>query len=509
MDNHRISRNILALFIATLFLFGCSVPSANIAHDSSIPNAETITRSQPITTKSKTLSKAHSKTASSSTSESVTQPATVPITQAATATSTTPALTKSTVSTQALANTNSVADSQIKASSSQSAKKSNSTSTKSSFSEKATSPSYKTLSSSGNLEVHFLDVGQGDSILIKLPNKQTMLIDAGEASRGTGVVNYIKSKNIKKLDYVVATHPHADHIGGMAQVINTFPIDRFIMPRKEHTTKTFERMLDALIARDVKVTEAKAGVSILKSQDLDIRILGPSPNLLDSNLNNHSAIVKITYLNNSFLFVGDAEQKALAKIPKMNLDVLKMGHHGSDTSSSLSFLKKVSPQHSVISVGKNQYGHPNQSTLNNLSSVGCRVYRTDQAGTIIVTSDGKTISVNASPSAIVASKSDKPTTKKSNTKPPTTKVKKSTSTKKNTTKPPLTKVKKTKPTTTKPQSTKPPSTKQSENKERTVYGTKTGKKYHENGCRHLSKSKIPMSLDKAIKKGLTPCKVCH
>lgn len=114
----------------------------------------------------------------------------------------------------------------------------------------------------------------------------------------------------------------------MAQVINTFPIDQFIMPRKEHTTKTFERMQDALIARDVKVTEAKAGISLLASSDLNIEILGPSRNISDSNLNNHSEIIKVTYLDNNFFFVGDAEQASLAKLPRMNLDVLKVGHHG-------------------------------------------------------------------------------------------------------------------------------------------------------------------------------------
>lgn len=193
MDKHRFSRSLLSLFIATLFLFGCNAPSADLAIDSSMPIAESIAQSQPATTKSKTLSKTNSQAASSSASKSVTssatapitqsatialtQSTTIPITQPATVASTTPVITKSSTSTQANKSTSTE-------------KKSNSASTKSSLSDKSSSSSYKTLSSSGNLEVHFLDVGQGDSILIKLPNKQTMLIDAGEASRGTGVINY-------------------------------------------------------------------------------------------------------------------------------------------------------------------------------------------------------------------------------------------------------------------------------------------------------------------------------
>ena len=138
-----------------------------------------------------------------------------------------------------------------------------------------------------------------------------MLIDAGESSNGASVVSYIKNLGIKKLDFVVATHPHADHIGGMATVINSIAIDNFYMPRKQHTTKTFENMLDALLNKNVNVIEAKPGVSMVDSKDLQVKILGPvSQN--SSNINNYSAIIKIIFRGTSFLLVGDAETNALS-----------------------------------------------------------------------------------------------------------------------------------------------------------------------------------------------------
>ena len=186
--------------------------------------------------------------------------------------------------------------------------------------------------------------------------------------------------------------------------------------------------------------------------------------------------------------VGDAETNALSGLTTMNIDVLKVGHHGSDTSSPNSFLNKVDPEHSIISVGKNSYGHPSQTTLANLNSVGSKVYRTDKSGTIIVTSDGNKITVNKSETPVVA------TAEPSKPSP---------------TKPVATKPAATKPVATKPVATKPPSTTASKDKDTIVYGTKTGEKYHKSGCSSLSRSKIPMTLQEAKSKGLTACSRCH
>lgn len=320
------------------------------------------------------------------------------------------------------------------------------------------------------LKVNYIDVGQADSIFIELPNKQTMLIDAGTNGAGSTVVKYIKDLGYSKLDYVIGTHPHEDHIGGLDDVINTFTIGKIYMPKVASTTKTFEDVLTAIQSKKLKVTTAKAGVSILNQDGLTADILAP---VKDSykDLNNYSAVIKLTYGTTSYLFMGDAEIESENQITaNVKADVLKVGHHGSDSSTSQTFLKKVSPKYAVISVGQdNRYGHPAQATLNALQAAGVTVYRTDVNGTIIMQSDGKTITINKKASPI------------KNNAPPTT----------------LSKPKVTTPTPT-----------VSDDQSETVYVTETGKKYHREGCRYLKKSKIPISLEEA-KMYYEPCSACN
>lgn len=252
------------------------------------------------------------------------------------------------------------------------------------------------------LKAHYIDVGQADSIFIELPNGQCLLIDAGDNNNGNQIANYIKSLGYNQLDYVAATHPHADHIGGMTTVINNIKIGKFYMTEKEHTTKTFENMIDALSANNVDVYKAKVGTDIINITGLQVSILSPVSSYGD-DLNNWSVVIKVVYKNNSFLFMGDAESKVEGQLSNIDIDVLKVGHHGSDTSSSLSFLKKVTPGHAIISVGaSNSYGHPTQTTLGNLESTGAKVYRTDLLGTILVTSDGNSITVDNNPNEALA-----------------------------------------------------------------------------------------------------------
>lgn len=248
--------------------------------------------------------------------------------------------------------------------------------------------------SKDKLIVHFLDVGQADSIFIELPNKETMLIDAGNNADDKFVVNYIKNLSYNKINYVVGTHPHEDHIGGLDTVINTFDIGNIYMPKVEHTTKTFEDVLLAVKNKNLKIKTGKVGVNIVNNGDLKIDIIAPVNDKYE-DLNNYSAVVKITYKDNSFLFMGDAEKLSEDELTAdVKADVIKIGHHGSYTSTSEEFLKRVSPTYAVISVGKdNDYGHPHKETIDLLNNSNVKVYRTDIAGTIVIKSDGYNIDI--------------------------------------------------------------------------------------------------------------------
>lgn len=255
--------------------------------------------------------------------------------------------------------------------------------------------------SGGNLhsnivEVHFIDVGQGDSILIEADDS-AMLIDAGENNKGSVVVDYLKSQEIKELYYVIGTHPHSDHIGGLDAVLNTFPVKKVIMPDITNNTQTFEDVLDAVAKNNLSITKPVMGTSYSLGP-ATFTILAPNSSSYE-DLNDYSIVIKLTFGDTSFLFAGDAgiasEKEMLAKHLDLSADVLKIAHHGSSTSSSDSFLDAVNPTYGVISVGKNnEYGHPHSEILRALKDRDIKLYRTDVQGTIVFTSDGKNISVN-------------------------------------------------------------------------------------------------------------------
>lgn len=246
--------------------------------------------------------------------------------------------------------------------------------------------------SSGTLKVNYIDVGQGDSIFIQLPNNQTMLIDAGEAYKSDNVINYLNNLGITKIDYVIGTHPHTDHIGGLEEVINTFDIGSIYMPRASSTSKTYEDLLTTISSKGLKVKTAKSGVVVLDEDNLKLEFIAPNSDSY-SELNNYSAVLKLTYLDNTFLFMGDAETLSEDEITnEIKADVIKVGHHGSDSSSSLEFVKKVSPEYAIIMVGVgNSYNHPYQSIIDRYESVGAKVLRTDLDGNIVCDSDGKKV----------------------------------------------------------------------------------------------------------------------
>ena len=246
----------------------------------------------------------------------------------------------------------------------------------------------------GTLAVHFLDIGQGDSIFIELPNSQTMLVDAGENYYGEGIINYIYDCGYEKLDYLVATHPHSDHIGSMSYIVRHMDIDAVYMPKVSTTTKTYENLLDSISKKGLKIKTAMAGTRILDIDELEIVILAPVE-IYEDDLNNCSVILKITYKDRSFLLTGDAEKKEFEDVYlDMSADVLKVAHHGSSTSTTEEILEKIKPEIAVISLGEdNEYGHPHTSTLKLLNNIECDIYRTDEDKTVKISTDGENLEV--------------------------------------------------------------------------------------------------------------------
>ena len=259
-------------------------------------------------------------------------------------------------------------------------------------------PDEITVSNDG-LKVSFFDVGQGDSTFIELPDGETMLIDAANPEDGEFIKEKIERTGYKKIDYLVATHPHSDHIGGMAEIVNEFEIGNVYMPKVSHNTSSFEKLVDAISQKNIKIKEAKAGTVVFEKEDLKAYILSPKRDYED--LNNYSVVLKLEYKDTDFLFTGDAEKEVEHELLKSGADlkaqVLKVGHHGSSTSSDKKFISAVSPQYAVISCGEdNDYGHPHKETLKVLESSGTEILRTDILGDIKVFSDGENIKVEKS-----------------------------------------------------------------------------------------------------------------
>ncbi len=239
--------------------------------------------------------------------------------------------------------------------------------------------------------VHFIDVGQGDSTLLISPDNKTMLIDAGDNSQGSKIANYLNNLNIKKIDILIGTHPDADHIGGLDYLINHFDIGLFCMPNKSHSTNTFKDVLLAAKNKNLKINKAKSGMNFSLGKFIKCSILSPTKNYNDNNL--CSLVIKSTYKNKSFLLTGDAEfeneQDMINSNYNIKSNILKVGHHGSSSSTSEDFLLKVKPDIAVISCKyNNKYHHPSEKTLTLLKKYNIPLYRTDKQGNIVLFCDG-------------------------------------------------------------------------------------------------------------------------
>lgn len=248
----------------------------------------------------------------------------------------------------------------------------------------------------GELKIYFIDVGQADSILITA-GSDSMLIDAGNNDDSELVVDYIKSQGIGDLDYVIGTHPHEDHIGGLDAVIDSFKIGKVLMPKEKSTSKTFEDVLLSIQSKGLKVTPPKIGDKY-KLGEAEWTVLAPSYET-NGETNNASIVIRLVFGNNSFVFAGDAEEiseQEILKVGNLGSDVLKVGHHGSSSSTSIDFLKEVNPKYAVISVGlDNRYEHPDEEIIDRLTKQNIEILRTDQLGTIIFTSDGNNLKYEA------------------------------------------------------------------------------------------------------------------
>lgn len=249
-----------------------------------------------------------------------------------------------------------------------------------------------------NFEVHFIDVGQADSALIECDGK-TMMIDGGNVADSNVVAAYLKKEDVTELNYVVCSHAHEDHVGGLSGALSVTKADNIYAPKTETNTKAYKNFKKKAEEQNVEIKHPNIGDEIQLGSST-VEFLGP----VDENgkdLNSTSIVLKITYGNTSFLFTGDAESDEEEEILNSGADlkstVLKVGHHGSRTSTSYPFLREVMPQYAVISVEKgNSYGHPNEETLSKLSDAGVEVYRTDESGDIVMTSDGNNISITTS-----------------------------------------------------------------------------------------------------------------
>jgi beta-lactamase superfamily II metal-dependent hydrolase len=334
------------------------------------------------------------------------------------------------------------------------------------------SNSITTSAQTSTVDIHFIDTGNSDAILIS-DNGKNMLIDGAENDDEKLIVDYLNNLKIKKLDYLVLTHPDADHVGGLDAVVKNFDIGTIFVGNGSTDTKTYKDFLQEAINKNLKPSiplpdkEFTLGNGKFKFYNMKSTA---------KDVNDRSLVTLYANGSNKFLFTGDAGADVEKTLPLKEIgkvDVLKVGHHGSKTSSSKVFIEAIKPTYGVICCGKdNKYGHPHKEVLDVLTNNKVIIMRTDLNGSIVMSSDGKKITA-------IASKSDTAKNSNTTTVAPTA---------------PSTKVE-TKPSV-------------STNKSTAVYITKTGKKYHRDGCRSLSKSKIQTTIGEAQKKGLESCDVC-
>ncbi|EML6499275.1 ComEC/Rec2 family competence protein [Clostridioides difficile] len=244
------------------------------------------------------------------------------------------------------------------------------------------------------LSIHMIDVGQGDSILVQTPTNKNILIDGGDEDSENIIISYLRQKRIKTIDIIIATHPDSDHIGSLDNVIKKFNVNSIYMPEQSTDSEAYQNLINSCMDKNLSIQYLYKNDVLNIDNNINIYVLSPSYIQEESNLN--SIVFKLTFNDNSFLFMGDAEEEnekeILHSFKLNNINFIKIGHHGSNSSSSLEFIKKISPDIAAISCGyKNQYGHPHRKVIDNLKQNHVSIYRTDRIGDIVFYSDGEII----------------------------------------------------------------------------------------------------------------------
>lgn len=358
------------------------------------------------------------------------------------------------------------------------------------------------------LTVHYIDVGQGDATLITCGD-EAMLIDAGNNNQSTNIQNYLQGQGITTLKYIIATQPDEEHIGGMQAVLNKFDCQTVMMSDESKEKETYKDIIDTMKKKGYENTTPVVG-NTYSLGDATFTILSPTKNYDSSNDN--SIVFLLAHGENKFMFLGDAGIKVEKDISDgqtdISVDVLKVGNHGSDTATSEALMKAAQPKYAVISVGSgNSYGYPTEQTLNRLNDAGTQIYRTDEQGTILATSNGKEITWSGNPSTTMKA-GIKPEVKENTTnesKANESKAKENSSSKSSS-------VASNSSNNAETTTAVEPATETVEDAEPTsieVHITKTGKKYHSAGCQYLRQSDIVTTLDTAKAKGLEPCSKCN
>ena len=343
-----------------------------------------------------------------------------------------------------------------------------------------------------DLRVSFIDVGQGDATLVILPDGRSILVDAGPDVEAKAVLQELSNEGVhEKIDYLVLTHPDADHITGAEAVLSQYEVGEIIAPKTTHTTDSYLQLLQAIKDKGMTITAANAGDVIAYGDSFSAKILWPSDSTSAEETNDLSIVLILTYGENSVLLTGDAPKETLSQLNCGHVDVLKVSHHGSDTGTDASLVSALAPSYAVISyaVG-NDYGHPTQTVLDALSIVD-HVYGTGVNGTVRLRSDGSSISVTEGKTGVVVAPVSQEESEVEGGTEETSSVEEAV------------------PAEDASDGTSAQTT--STDGEKTVVITASGKRFHARGCRTLKKSKnlTELTKDEALARGYTSCGVCN